>query len=138
MPPPASYELDCARTVPRRERRPDGSVALHPGSTRYFVYQPTGGWNNQLLNLLCALDMARLLNRTLIVPPFSWARRRGASKVSVARLIDLRDNVIRDKEEVIQTVWLPVVTEYGEVHVLALEADGTDGLFDVERHEETE
>ena len=39
---------------------------------KFFTYDTNNGWNNQLLNLLCALDMARLLNRTLIVPPFFW------------------------------------------------------------------
>ena len=40
--------------------------------------------------LLCAIDMARLTNRTLVVPPFSWPARRGPAQVSVARLIDVR------------------------------------------------
>ena len=47
--------------------------------------------NNQVLNLLSALDMARLLNRTLIVPPFQWPRRRGTAQVSVGRLVDPAD-----------------------------------------------
>ena len=56
---------------------------------RFLTYVSDNGWNNQLLNLLCAIDMARLTNRTLIVPVFQWPRRRGSAKVSVARLIDL-------------------------------------------------
>ena len=57
---------------------------------RFLTYHSDNGWNNQVLNLLCALDMARLLNRTLIVPPFRWVRRRGDASVSVGRLVDLR------------------------------------------------
>ena len=41
------------------------------------------------MNLLMAVDMARLLNRTLIVPTFMW-KRRGDAQVSVGRLISLR------------------------------------------------
>lgn len=48
------------------------------------------GYALRVLNLLCALDMARLLNRTLVVPPFRWVRRRGDARVSVGRLVDLR------------------------------------------------
>uniref|UniRef100_A0A7S3SUB8 Uncharacterized protein n=1 Tax=Emiliania huxleyi TaxID=2903 RepID=A0A7S3SUB8_EMIHU len=62
----------------------DSSLELHlvePSSERFFTYASDNGWNNQLLNLLCGLDMARSLNRTLIVPPFSWPRRRGPAKV---------------------------------------------------------
>uniref|UniRef100_A0A7S3SU28 O-fucosyltransferase family protein n=1 Tax=Emiliania huxleyi TaxID=2903 RepID=A0A7S3SU28_EMIHU len=69
----------------------DSSLELHlvePSSERFFTYASDNGWNNQLLNLLCGLDMARSLNRTLIVPPFSWPRRRGPAKVSVCRLVD--------------------------------------------------
>ncbi|EOD22591.1 hypothetical protein EMIHUDRAFT_458113 [Emiliania huxleyi CCMP1516] len=61
----------------------DSSLELHlvePSSERFFTYASDNGWNNQLLNLLCGLDMARSLNRTLIVPPFSWPRRRGPAK----------------------------------------------------------
>lgn len=59
------------------------------GSEKFLSYSSDNGWNNQLLNLLCAIDMAQLTNRTLIVPVFQWPRRRGNAKVSVARLIDL-------------------------------------------------
>ena len=54
---------------------------------RFLTYHSDNGWNNQVLNLLCALDMARLLNRTLIVPPFRWVRRRrdASGCVPVAR-----------------------------------------------------
>ena len=70
--------------------RADGSLSIVDASSeRFFTYVTDNGWNNQILNLLCALDMARLLNRTLIVPPFAWARRRGDARVSVARLLDL-------------------------------------------------
>ena len=55
---------------------------------KFFTYASFNGWNNQLLNLLCAIDMARMLNRTLIVPPFSWPKRRGPVRVSVGRLVD--------------------------------------------------
>ena len=71
----------------------DANGKLQPvdvASERFFTYDTDNGWNNQLLNLLAALDMARLINRTLIVPPFSWPRRRGESSVSVGRLVDLR------------------------------------------------
>uniref|UniRef100_A0A7S2JP01 O-fucosyltransferase family protein n=1 Tax=Haptolina brevifila TaxID=156173 RepID=A0A7S2JP01_9EUKA len=57
---------------------------------RILTYASDNGWNNQLLNLLCAIDMARSLNRTLLVPSFQWKRRRGPAEVSVARLIDVR------------------------------------------------
>lgn len=70
--------------------RADGSLSIVDASSeRFFTYVTDNGWNNQILNLLCALDMARLLNRTLIVPPFAWVRRRGDARVSVARLLDL-------------------------------------------------
>ena len=47
---------------------------------KFLTYASANGWNNQLLNLLCAIDMARLVNRTLIVPPFSWPQRRGRAR----------------------------------------------------------
>ncbi|KAL1530065.1 hypothetical protein AB1Y20_000987 [Prymnesium parvum] len=59
-------------------------------ATKFLTYESDNGWNNQLLNVLCAIDMARLLNRTLIIPPFRWQRRRGQASVSVGRLLDLR------------------------------------------------
>ena len=68
----------------------DGRLVTVDPSERFFTYVSDNGWNNQMLNLLCAIDMARRTNRTLIVPPFMWKRRRGNSKVSVGRLIDLR------------------------------------------------
>ena len=64
------------------------TVAPEAGE-RFFTYVSINGWNNQLLNLLCAIDMARLLNRTLIIPPFQWPKRRGPARVSVCRLIDV-------------------------------------------------
>jgi hypothetical protein len=57
---------------------------------KYLTYESQNGWNNQLLNLFMAVDMARLLNRTLIVPPFTHVVRRGDAQVSVGRLISLR------------------------------------------------
>lgn len=57
---------------------------------KFLTYDTDNGWNNQLLNLLCAIDMAKLLNRTLVVPPYRWQRRRGVASASVGRLIDLR------------------------------------------------
>ena len=51
---------------------------------RFLTYQSDNGWNNQLLNLLCGIDMARALNRTLVIPPFQWLRRRGPAKVSAS------------------------------------------------------
>jgi hypothetical protein len=65
------------------------TIDLSNGDERFFTYVSINGWNNQLLNLLCAIDMARLINRTLVIPPFSWPRRRGQAKVSVCRLIDV-------------------------------------------------
>jgi len=65
-----------------------GVRRLDVADAKFFTYASDNGWNNQLLNLLYAADMARLLNRTLLVPPFAWPRRRGAAKVSVARLVD--------------------------------------------------
>lgn len=65
-----------------------GVRRLDVSDAKFFTYASDNGWNNQLLNLLYAADMARLLNRTLLVPPFAWPRRRGAAKVSVARLVD--------------------------------------------------
>eukprot|EP00966_Prymnesium_polylepis_P266248 6150372-Prymnesium_polylepis.1 len=34
--------------------------------------------------------MARLLNRTLILPAYAWRRRRGSASASLGRLLDLR------------------------------------------------
>ena len=63
---------------------------IETATDKFLSYVSDNGWNNQVLNLLSALDMARLLNRTLIVPPFQWPRRRGTAQVSVGRLVDLR------------------------------------------------
>ena len=55
----------------------DSSGALErvdAASTKFLTYDSDNGWNNQLLNLLCAMDMARTLNRTLVVPPYAWRR----------------------------------------------------------------
>ena len=59
------------------------------GGEKFLSYHSDNGWNNQVLNLLAALDMAHLANRTLIVPPFQWPRRRGDAKISVCRLVDI-------------------------------------------------
>lgn len=67
-----------------------GALRVARTDESFFTYVSDNGWNNQLLNLLAAIDMARLTNRTLIVPPFQWPRRRGHARVSVARLVDLR------------------------------------------------
>ena len=72
-----------ALQVPGAVRLPD------PKQTKFFTYESLNGWNNQLLNLHYAIDIARLLNRTLIVPPFRWPRRRGKAAVSVGRILDL-------------------------------------------------
>src|SRR5690606_26779801 len=36
--------------------------------SRYFLYSPSGGLSNQLLEIAYALEISRLLNRTLFVP----------------------------------------------------------------------
>jgi hypothetical protein len=36
---------------------------------KYLVYSPSGGFNNQREELECAMEIARLTNRTLFVPP---------------------------------------------------------------------
>ena len=62
----------------------DSSLELHlvePSSERFFTYVSDNGWNNQLLNLLCGLDMARSLNRTLIVPPLVLRGLRDRSRL---------------------------------------------------------
>jgi len=62
----------------------DSSLELHlvePSSERFFTYASDNGWNNQLLNLLCGLDMARSLNRTLIVPPLVLRGLRDRSRL---------------------------------------------------------
>lgn len=92
--------IDAAERGSLRAFRPqvrhsvmDAAGRLHAvdfQSERFFTYDSDNGWNNQMINLLCAIDMAKLLNRTLVLPPFQWPRRRGAGvKVSVARLVDL-------------------------------------------------
>ena len=96
----STNEAFIASISPRRRFVPsltpaavDANSAVRPidvAGGRYFTYVTDNGWNNQLLNLLAAVDMARLLNRTLIVPPFSWTRRRGEAKCSVGRLVALR------------------------------------------------
>ena len=69
---------------------PDGTLSLlQPRARRFFTYSSNNGWNNQLLDLLCAMDMSRLLNRTLIIPTYQWRRRRGPAEISVARLLNL-------------------------------------------------
>ena len=50
--------FDAARGRPRY---------VELASEKFLTYATDNGWNNQLLNLLCALDMARLVNRTLVV-----------------------------------------------------------------------
>lgn len=56
---------------------------------KFLRYQTNNGWNNQLLDVLCAAEMASLLNRTLVLPPFAWRKRRGNSSVSLGRILDL-------------------------------------------------
>ena len=61
----------------------DASGTLHAANfaaDKFFTYDTNNGWNNQLLNLLCALDMARLLNRTLT----TLSRSRPAGRTNVA------------------------------------------------------
>ena len=71
--------------------RADGSLRPTPmESTKFLAYNSDNGWNNQLLNVLCAIDMARLLNRTLILPTYKWQRRRGGASISLGRLLNLR------------------------------------------------
>jgi len=43
---------------------------LEPGR-KYFIYSPSGGWNNQLACLLNALVLAKMSGRDLIVPPMA-------------------------------------------------------------------
>ena len=84
------FQASSAMAMPAVVRI-DGSLApINAVEDRFLSYDSINGWNNQLLNLLCALDMARLLNRTLVVPPFAWPKRRGDARVSVSRLIDVR------------------------------------------------
>ena len=100
----ASNQAYVAAATAGRGRRfvPDPPIAVYTrhglaplltepdGAPRRFLrYRSANGWNNQLLDLLCAAEMARLLNRTLVVPPFAWRRRRGNASVSVGRLVDL-------------------------------------------------
>eukprot|EP00924_Labyrinthula_sp_SR-Ha-C_P005998 snap_masked-scaffold_14-processed-gene-11.7-mRNA-1 protein AED:1.00 eAED:1.00 QI:0/-1/0/0/-1/1/1/0/395 len=38
---------------------------------KFFVYQPSGGWGNQIIILLNAITAANSMERTLIIPPVS-------------------------------------------------------------------
>ena len=51
--------------VPRTSNATYNEVA---DDERYFVYSPSGGFNNQRLELEFALRMAKVFNRTLVVP----------------------------------------------------------------------
>eukprot|EP00924_Labyrinthula_sp_SR-Ha-C_P005999 snap_masked-scaffold_14-processed-gene-11.15-mRNA-1 protein AED:1.00 eAED:1.00 QI:0/-1/0/0/-1/1/1/0/337 len=51
------------------ERR---ALQVHKNSTgKFFVYQPSGGWGNQILILLNAIAAANFMERTLVVPPIA-------------------------------------------------------------------
>lgn len=50
--------------------RPHPNPPLRHGP-RFLYYEPFGGVGNQLFYLIAAMDMARALNRVLIVPPVS-------------------------------------------------------------------
>ena len=56
------------------------------GSAKFFTYDSLNGWNNQLLNLLYAIDVARLLGRTLIVPPSNYEIKEGPIREAAAKL----------------------------------------------------
>lgn len=51
--------------VPRTTNRAYNDVS---NEEKYFMYSPSGGFNNQRLELEFALRMAKVFNRTLVVP----------------------------------------------------------------------
>ncbi|GBG31193.1 Hypothetical Protein FCC1311_074142 [Hondaea fermentalgiana] len=64
-------EFDATRKMailPRTLSSPYNDVKLD-GSKQYFLYSPSGGFNNQILCFLAAISVARENNYTLIVPP---------------------------------------------------------------------
>lgn len=51
--------------VPRTSNVPYNQIY---NNDKYFVYSPTGGLSNQLIELAIALEICTMLNRTLIAP----------------------------------------------------------------------
>ena len=75
-PPPADYFPD----LPETPHDSDAAAKLLPPTSavpynelapndRFLVYSPSGGWSNQLWCLGAAMLLARMSNRTLLVPP---------------------------------------------------------------------
>ncbi|GBG33325.1 Hypothetical Protein FCC1311_095482 [Hondaea fermentalgiana] len=61
-------ELGSTARLPRTSSRTYNE--LDP-SRKYFIYSPSGGWNNQLACLLNALVLAEMSGRDLVIPPMA-------------------------------------------------------------------
>jgi len=68
--------MDAPLSVPHPDNRPypwlvrqdDGLSAVAAGQERYLIYQPFAGMCNQFSCLECAVALARILGRTLVLP----------------------------------------------------------------------
>ena len=60
-------ESESYNTAPRTSSIPYNFIDK-TGATRYFLYSPSGGLSNQLIELSYALEIGRLLNRTVFAP----------------------------------------------------------------------
>lgn len=63
--PPADLSLE--------EYNPEFDISVYDTyeGKKYFLYQPSGGWNNQRIQLENAILICRLTNRICILPPVS-------------------------------------------------------------------
>ena len=63
-----TVERTQGEILPRTSNRDYHNMTLE-AKTQYFIYSPSGGFNNQRIELEYALMICRILNRVLIVPP---------------------------------------------------------------------
>ncbi len=61
----APAEGGAALALPRTSSVPYNTAR---SGERYVAYVPGGGWGNQIINLVCAVNLARRTNRALVVP----------------------------------------------------------------------
>lgn len=61
----------AVQTPPELEHDPKYDFTVAKPGEKFFIYQPSGGWNNQRLLLENAMVVCMLLKRTCIVPPAS-------------------------------------------------------------------
>jgi len=91
--PDANDPLEFFEPAPRTHSRPYNEYI--PGR-KYFIYSPSGGWNNQRECLENAVEIGRLLNRTVYVPMAGKHTQfwRGYDRLDSARDLFPTDRVL--------------------------------------------